>query len=236
MRFGLQDMMQLSQILKSLLDFNDSKSCFSDMKLCLKRLAKVTSCEDRNCTFKIRIDSNFDKDASDFLNCVQRETNIPELRPFLSYFTDELLCNVQQHACVQEAYAFAYVEQATNHLFLGIADGGRTIFGSYVKAQKYLEEIGDNEANSLYFAQKGYSTKNLPEAENRGYGLSSNSRIVVECLSGAFAIISGNALSYREANENNFYKLPDNMEWPGTLVIVEIPIINEPINLYKYIY
>lgn len=36
-----------------------------------------------------------------------------------------------------------------------------------------IEEIGDNEAEALKFANEGYSTKNLPEAENRGFGISS---------------------------------------------------------------
>jgi len=49
-----------------------------------------------------------------------------------------------------------------------------------------IEEIGDNEAEALKFANEGYSTKNLPEAENRGFGISSTKSMIVEGLGGAF--------------------------------------------------
>lgn len=222
--------------MNNLLNSNTLKDCRLDVLSSLQKLVDVLHCKTEDCIFKIRIDNNnTDEDVNNFLKCVQNKIGNQGQQSFLSYFVDEFICNVQQHANVQIAYGFAYFEQKSNHLFLGIADGGITIYGSYVASQKYLEKIGNNEEQSLYLAQKGYSTKNLPGAENRGYGVSSNAKIVVDGLSGAFAMVSGNALSFLDINENVFYKLPYDIEWPGTFILAEIPITNQTVDLYKYI-
>lgn len=159
-------MIHLSEILNNLLNSNTLKDCRLDVLSSLQKLVDVLHCKTEDCIFKIRIDNNnTDEDVNNFLKCVQNKIGNQGQQSFLSYFVDEFICNVQQHANVQIAYGFAYFEQKSNHLFLGIADGGITIYGSYVASQKYLEKIGNNEEQSLYLAQKGYSTKNLPGAE-----------------------------------------------------------------------
>lgn len=57
-----------------------------------------------------------------------------------------------------------------------------------------LDVIGDNEAIALELANQGYSTKNLPKAENRGFGISTTKDLIVNGLGGAFFMLSGGAL------------------------------------------
>jgi hypothetical protein len=43
-------------------------------------------------------------------------------------------------------------------------------------------------------ANQGISTKNLPNAENRGYGILTSKKMIIGGLSGNFIMLSGNAL------------------------------------------
>lgn len=201
----------------------------------LALISSVFHCSQESCIYDIPIGQDTDDHITNFIDNVLKLTKLTHLRSFLTYYVEELVCNVQQHANASIAYGFVHLDEKSNHLFLGIADEGTTIFGSYVKAQKYLDLLAGNEANSLFLAQKGYSTKNLPDAENRGYGISSNQRIVTEGLEGAFVIISGNALSYSDKSASTIFELPDEIEWPGTIVLAEIPPTRTTIDLYKYI-
>ena len=119
---------------------------------------------------------------------------------------------------------------------IALADNGITIFGSYVRAQRYLDLIGNSDAQALYYAKEGYSTKDLPNAENRGYGLSSNIKMIVEGLQGQFSIISGNALSIFDNQETIVIELPEDIDWNGTLIIARIPLnIPNDFSIYTYI-
>ena len=154
----------------------------------------------------------------------------------LTYLLDELICNIQQHACTDKGYAYIGYDSIKKTVELIIADAGITIYGSYVSAQKYLELIGNSDAEALSLAQSGYSTKNLPNAENRGYGISSNIRMVVEGLHGEFAVLSGNALLIHSVDKKKILALPQEVDLKGTMVIVSFPAsIPEDFNLYNYI-
>ncbi len=183
----------------------------------------------------LHTDARMNDDLSNFEQAVYSSCICDYLRPVVSYFVSELMCNVEQHADVPLGYGIVHYDSSNRTLLLGIADGGISIYGSYTRAQKYQNEIGDSDAQALYLAQNGYSTKNLPDAENRGYGISSNAKLIVEGLSGAFSIVSGNALFYRAKGVKQIITLPNDIDWPGTLVLAEIPLPNQVINLYKYI-
>lgn len=123
-----------------------------------------------------------------------------------------------------------------NSLDICIADDGITIYGSYVKTQKMIEEIGDNEAEALKFANEGYSTKNLPEAENRGFGISSTKSMIVEGLGGAFFMLSGGAFHRHDINGSSYVRLPESISWDGTVILMRIPLtVNNSFDYMKYI-
>ena len=89
----------------------------------------------------------------------------------------------------------------------------------------------------MYLAQEGYSTKDRPNAENRGYGISTSLKMVVKGLKGHFAILSGNALLINSAlKAKEIFELPDKIEWNGTMIVIRIPIPNpNNFNFYDYI-
>ncbi len=158
------------------------------------------------------------------------------LKTPITYLLDELICNIQQHAKVTTGYSYAGYNSKSDSVEIVIADKGITIYGSYVDAQKHLELIGNSDACALNIAHKGYSTKNLPNAENRGYGISSSMQMVVEGLSGEFAILSGNALLVQLYNRKEILSLPQEIDFMGTMIIIRFPAqLPGDFDLYKYI-
>lgn len=72
-------------------------------------------------------------------------------------------------------------------------------------------------------------------AENRGYGISSNIRMVVDGLHGEFAVLSGNALLLQSATQKKILDLPKEIDYKGTMIIIKIPAaIPYGFNLYNY--
>ena len=153
----------------------------------------------------------------------------------LTYLLDELICNIQQHAQTDKGYAYMMYNKEANTIEILIADLGITIYGSYVAAQKHLDKLGDSDADALNLAQNGYSVKNLPDTENRGYGISSNMKMVVDGLHGEFAALSGNALLLQMTNRREILSLPPEIDFKGTMIMVCIPAqVQDGFNLYDY--
>lgn len=155
----------------------------------------------------------------------------------LGYLFDELVCNMQQHSGVLKGHIYASVNKDNGTIDLCFADYGITIYGSYINTGKYLDYIGSSQAEAVNIAKEGYSTKNRPDAENRGYGISSNTKMVVEGLKGSFAIISGTGLfHYHKSTGQTVIEMPDGFEWQGTSIIVRIPLcVPQSFNFYDYI-
>ena len=161
---------------------------------------------------------------------VLKSLNMP-----LTYLLDELICNIQQHAQTDKGYAYLMYNKAAKAIEILIADFGITIYGSYIAAQKHLDKLGDSDADALNLAQNGYSVKNLPDTENRGYGISSNMKMVVDGLHGEFAVLSGNALMFQAANNRKILALPSEIDFKGTMIVVRIPAqVPDGFNLYDY--
>lgn len=115
-----------------------------------------------------------------------------------------------------------------------MADGGISIYGSYINANKFIDDINNSDVLAIKIAKEGYSTKDRPEAENRGYGLSSNIKMITQGLKGNLAIMSGNALYVSSVNK--LVELPQQLDWKGTLVLATIPVDMPPFfNFYDYI-
>lgn len=165
-----------------------------------------------------------------------KDTRVKSLKIAISYLFDELICNIQQHAQVATGFVYADYNKECDCIDICLADQGVTIYGSYVQSGKYLDYIGNNAAEALNMAKDGYSTKNRPDAENRGYGISSNVKMITEGLNGTFAILSGNALMINLRGNMQVASLPVELEWPGTCIIIRIPLdTSNNFNLYNYI-
>lgn len=219
----------------------DNSSCSNDlfnaiMSIHAYESANISLAKQEDvCAFLLQ-----NKDTNKIIEQIENAVcNSEELRPMkqiVSYFLDEMVCNMQQHSKSEKGFAFAKYNTDLRTIDLCLADKGITIYGSFIEKQLYLDLIGNSDAQALSLAKDGYSTKNLPNAENRGYGISSNAKLIVEGLGGVFSIMSGNALLLYDKTTINIFELPESIEWSGTLVIARIPVdIPESFNFYKYI-
>lgn len=170
-------------------------------------------------------------------NIIEKQSKMDKkLKTPLSYFLGELICNISQHAKSEVGYVFSQYLPKEKAITLCIADRGITIYGSYLRTQKYLDEIGDDEAVALKKANEGYSTKNLPNPEDRGYGISSTKDMLVNGLGGAFFMFSGGAFHRHSREYCDFTNLPKAFNWPGTIILMRIPIeVEEGFDYNNYI-
>lgn len=153
----------------------------------------------------------------------------------LSYLLGELVDNMNEHSRGKYGYIFSQYLKKDGCIDLVLADDGITIFGSYIKSGKYLDEIDGEEAKSLKLATEGRSTKNLPDAENRGYGISSSREMLVNGLHGSFFMLSGGAFFRHDENGSVAVKLPETINWNGTIILMKIPIrVPEEFDCYYY--
>ncbi len=155
----------------------------------------------------------------------------------LTYLFSELITNIVEHSQSKYGYIYSQYLRKERCVDICIADEGITIFGSYIRANKFIDDIQSNPAIALQLAVGGHSTKDLPDTENRGYGISTSIRMLVEGLHGSFFILSGGAFYRHDATGSTTVKLPESIEWNGTIILLRIPIGNIPQNFdyYKYI-
>lgn len=153
----------------------------------------------------------------------------------LSYLLGELIDNMNEHSKGKHGYIYSQYLKREGCLDLVLADDGITIFGSYMDSGKYCEEIGGDESVALKLANEGRSTKNLPDAENRGYGISSSKDLLVNGLHGSFFMLSGGAFHRYDCNGSVFVRLPNDIFWNGTIILMRIPVeVPSDFDFYKY--
>lgn len=153
----------------------------------------------------------------------------------LSLILGELIDNITDHAKCDKGYLFCQQTEDDRMLVL-IADTGHSIYSSYATDARYRDVVTENESSALSLALSGKSTKNRPENENRGYGISKSRKIIVEALGGEFYVLSGGALYVQTPFMENIADLPDAIRWDGTTVIMNIPVtVPENFNIYPYI-
>lgn len=189
------------------------------------------------CRFDL-YQNNIDGMQTIIQNIIEKQSNADrEIKTPLSYMLGELICNISQHSDSKYGYIFSQcLSQNEKSINICIADDGISVFGSYVKARRYLDIIDSNEMEALRLANEGYSTKDLPETENRGFGISTTKRMLVEGLKGNFFMLSGGAFHRHDINGSDYVKLPDMMNWMGTIVLMRIPInVPQNFNYMEYV-
>lgn len=101
----------------------------------------------------------------------------------INYLLSELIDNITEHSDSAYGYIFAQYYPKNRYIDICIADEGITILGSYVKNGN----VGIvTDVDALKNASIGISTKNLPDAENRGYGIVTSKKMLAEGLKGQF--------------------------------------------------
>jgi hypothetical protein len=119
---------------------------------------------------------------------VQAQTNIIA---GLKYLIEESVDNIIEHSDSKRGFIFSQSYPTKKYLDICIADNGISLLGSYCKMK---ENVFTDHLSAMKAANSGISTKNLPAAENRGYGIKTSKKMLIDGLSGNFVMLSGNAL------------------------------------------
>ena len=148
------------------------------------------------------------------------------------YMIDETLDNITEHSESDRGYIFAQAYPTKGFLDVCIADRGVSLLGSY-------EKLPDNEISSdieaIKAANRGLSSKNLPDAENRGFGIRTSKQMLIQGLGGQYLMISGSSLYIKTLNLDSFYSMPHGLRWNGTIVALRIPYYSSSFNYINYI-
>ena len=166
-------------------------------------------------------------------NIIIRQLNIrSNVANGLKYMVDETLDNITEHSDSDRGYIFAQAYPTKGFLDVCIADRGINLLGSYMK-------LPDNEIASdmeaIKAANRGLSSKNLPDAENRGFGIKTSKQMLIQGLGGQYLMISGSSLYIKSRNLDSFYAMPHGLRWNGTIVALRIPYHSDIFNYIDYI-
>ena len=164
---------------------------------------------------------------------VSRLRITPNILSGIKYLISESIDNISEHSESERGYIFMQYYRNQHYLDVCIADSGITILGSYKKLKTNNIKT---DAEALIAAQNGLSSKNLPNAENRGYGISTSREMLVKGLEGHYFILSGNAFYIYSTIGYNYAQLPQKMRWQGTIVALRIPYNENPeFSILKYV-
>ena len=186
-------------------------------------------------SFPTTRDSDDEKDAilSTVESIIERQLGLTSnIAIGLKYMLGESIDNIIQHANSERGYIFAQSYSGKGYLDICIADSGITLLGSY-------QTLPDNEIESdleaIQAANRGISTKNLPNAENRGYGIITSKKMLIDGLGGTFVMMSGNALHLYNSLDRRFVETPENIRWNGTIIALRVPYMNKDFQYINYI-
>ena len=186
-------------------------------------------------SFPTTRDSDDEKDAilSTVESIIERQLGLTSnIAIGLKYMLGESIDNIIQHANSERGYIFAQSYPGKGYLDICIADSGITLLGSY-------QTLPDNEIESdleaIQAANRGISTKNLPNAENRGYGIITSKKMLIDGLGGTFVMMSGNALHLYNSLDRRFVETPENIRWNGTIIALRVPYMNKDFQYINYI-
>ena len=156
----------------------------------------------------------------------------PNVAQGLKYMVEETLDNITEHSESERGYILAQTYPMKGYLDVCMADNGVTLLGSY---QKLADNEIVNDLEAIKAANRGISSKNLPDVENRGYGIQTSKRMLVEGLGGQYLMISGNCIYVKSQGRDNVYSVPDGLRWNGTVVALRIPVNSSRFNYVNYI-
>lgn len=162
---------------------------------------------------------------------ISKQVNIPgNILNGIKYMLGEMVDNITEHSESERGYVFAQSYSTKHYLDICIADKGITLFGSYANAG--IEMSSDIEA--MQAANKGVSSKNLPDAENRGYGIYTSKKMLIEGLQGQYMMMSGSAIYLKKREFDRILELPGGMRWNGTIIALRIPYQNQDFQYNRY--
>ena len=205
------------------IDFSDTK--FISPVFALSLLVYISKCEKR-VSFQ-NLTSYLD------LIMIIRQLNIQSnVANGLKYMVDETLDNITEHSESDRGYIFAQAYPRKGYLDICIADRGVTLLGSYMSL---LDNEIATDLEAIKAANRGLSSKNLPDAENRGFGIKTSKQMLIEGLGGQYLMMSGSCLYIKSSKYDSFYTMPNGIRWNGTIVALRIPYNSPTFNYINYI-
>lgn len=166
-------------------------------------------------------------------NLLSRQAQLElNIKTGIKYLIEESVDNVIEHSESERGYIFSQSYPTKRYMDICIADNGITLLGSYRKMER--NQFRDHLA-AMKAAHSGISTKNLADAENRGYGIRTSKEMLVSGLSGSFVMLSGNALYLKSRTVDECFALPDVATWQGTIVAMRVPYVNRNFNYIRFV-
>ena len=150
----------------------------------------------------------------------------------LKYMIDECTDNIIEHSKSEYGYIASMVDRENSIVDICLADRGITLLGSYLESSE-SGILSDLEA--IQAANRGISTKNRPSAENRGYGLATTKKMIVDGLGGSFAMISGQSVFLLDKDGEKFLDSAQSEKIAGTIISMRIPYKNRNFKYINYV-
>lgn len=150
----------------------------------------------------------------------------------IKYMLGEIVDNISEHSRSEYGYILAQCYPASRYIDVCIGDTGITLLGSY---SQLLDYDINNDGEAMLAANSGISTKNLPEAENRGYGISTTRRMLVDGMSGQYMMVSGDTVYVNTKAGSGYFELPYGIRFEGTIIALRIPYWNDEFEYVNYI-
>lgn len=141
----------------------------------------------------------------------------------IMYLIDETINNVVDHSQEERGFIFAQYFRTNGYIDICVGDGGIGILGSYQQAGR--SDIA-TDRDAVIKAANGVSTKNRPEAEGRGFGISTSLNMLVNGLRGKYFLLSGTAFLIKTLATEEVVTVPDSLHWPGTIVALRVPYVS----------
>ncbi len=136
------------------------------------------------------------------------------------YLIDEAVNNIIDHSAQERGYIFAQYYPARQYIDICVVDSGVGIYQTY--RDHGVQEVTSHKI-AIEYAGTGKSTKNRPEAEGRGYGITSSKAMVADGLNGKYFLISGNAFLFKTIGNELITQIPVDYTWGGTILGLRIP-------------
>lgn len=135
------------------------------------------------------------------------------MKSAISYFISELCNNVIEHADTSHIWIGAQYYHQKGFLDLCICDIGKGFLKSYTEHGRFPIHT---HAEAMAKATAGLSTKDYEQ--NRGFGLATSRRLILEGLKGRMAVSSGNATRIDINPDVTKIIEQERFYWPGVLL------------------
>lgn len=151
----------------------------------------------------------------------------------MKYIIGEAVDNIVEHANSKFGYIVAQSYENGGYTDICIADTGNTLIGSYASNPRTSEISSDIEA--IQAAINGISAKNLPDAENRGYGFRTSINMLTKGLGGEYLLVSGDSAFAVNKTQGQSLILPYGIRFEGTIVAFRIPHVGNGFYYLNYV-